>query len=180
MAERLHFILAAGAVLLLQGCTVSRIAVRSGDQVTTAALGSWPPTSAQCVRNDPVPFNWNGVSIGGELTRLFAEPSCVAQPVCFDWAVKESRQLTGPVSGQFWMGPSNHQFPKAEQDSIGQLARTAALAQAPANKWLIRLTFTNPIIVGGGASTGVVQAKADYGRCLLHRLDTAVPKQDQN
>lgn len=180
MAERLHYMLAAGAALLLQGCTVSRTAVRTGDQVATAALGSLPPTSTQCVRNDPVPFDWNGVSIGGELTRLFADPLCVAQPVCFDWAVKESRQLTGPVSGQFWMGPSNHQFTTADQNSIGQLTRSAALAQAPSNKSLIRLTFAQAIIVGGGTSTGVVQATGHYGRCLQHSTDTAVPNQDQD
>jgi hypothetical protein len=180
MAERLHYLLAAGAALLLQGCTVSRTAVPTGGPLATTSLGSWPPTSIQCVRNDPVPFNWNGASIGGELTRLFADPLCVAQPVCFDWGAKENRPLTGPVSGQFWMGPSNSQFTKADQDSIGQLARSAALAQAPSNKSLIRLTFAQPIIVGGGSSTGVVQATANYGRCLLHGTDTAVPKKAQN
>ncbi len=180
MTERLHYILASGAALLLQSCTELRTVVRTGEHFTTAALGSWPPTSTQCVRNDPVPFDWNGTSVGGEMTRLFADPLCVAQPVCFDWGVKESRQLTGPVSGQFWMGPSNHPFTTVDQDAIGQLARTAALAQAPSNKSLIRLTFTQTIIVGGGPSTGVVQARADYGRCLLHRTDTAVPRPDQN
>lgn len=184
MATGLHYGLAAGAALLVQGCTIFHSGASTRGQTTTAAggnaLGGWPPTSAQCLRNDPVPFDWNGASIGGELTRLFADPACVTQPVCFDWGAKENRPLSGSFSGQFWMGLSNHQFTTAEQNSIGTEARAVAAAQTPVNKSLIRLTFDQAVIVAGGPSTGVVQARAYYGRCLQFTDDIATPKQDED
>ena len=158
MKIRLSLILAVGAVLFLHGCFVTRSGMRA------SGLGTWPPQSAQCARNANVAFNLMNVSIGGEMTRLFSDPACVSQPVCSGWIGQESRQLSGPVSGQFWLGPTNHQFTISEQDMIGSDARAAAIGQAPAGKRLYRLTFTQTPITG--PPQGVVQATAHYGQCV--------------
>jgi hypothetical protein len=164
MSTRSYSILGLAAMLLLQSCVFTRSAAR------TSGLGVWPPTSAQCVRNDNVPFNSLNVSIGAELTRLFADPACVAQPSCTGWVAHEHRQLNGPVSGQFWMGPTNHLFTIGEQDTIGSDAHSLALAQTPQGKRLYRLTFVQTVIVG--PSMGVVQATASYGQCVADIIDT--------
>ncbi|HVQ08631.1 MAG TPA: hypothetical protein VMS43_09370 [Allosphingosinicella sp.] len=158
----------AAAMLFMQGCTIQNGATR------TRGLGAWPPSSAQCTRNNPVPFAVMNVSISAELNRLFADPACVAQPTCAGWVARENHQLSGPVSGQFWMGGTNHQFSLAEQDAIGGDARALAVAQTPSGKRLYRLTFDQAVITGG--STGVVQATAYYGQCISDITEPSRPE----
>jgi hypothetical protein len=165
----------ATATLMLQGCVFTRKGLR------TSGLGAWPPTSAQCVRNNGVPFYSGTNSIGKELTRLFADPACVAQSNCSGWVEKESHYMpdSNPASN-LWNGLSNHSFTALEQNNIGATARSYATGRTPPGKRLYRLTFDQGIAVGSGPSSGRVDAIAYYGRCIADITATANPRQIQN
>jgi hypothetical protein len=108
-------------------------------------------------------------SIGVELTRLHADPACIAQPTCARWVETSNHQVPdyGPAS-ILWDGDNGHSFTTSEQDTIIARARTYALSQVPAGKRLYRLTFTESTSVPdrSGPSHGYVFATAYYGRCI--------------
>ena len=166
-------LLAASTSLLLQSCV-------TGPATSPAWPGAWPPVSAQCVRNDPVPFASQFDSIGGELTRLHADPACVPQPTCAGWTSQEHHQLPGPSTGSSeWSGYTNHMFALAEQNAMIANARATAIAQTPPNKQFYRLTFRNDIVVATGPAFGFVFAEAYYGQCIADVTNPHNPTDEQ-
>jgi hypothetical protein len=143
---------------------------------------TWPPTSGQCVRNNAIPFAYSlTVSIGNEMTRLFADPACSTPPTCALWNGFETRSFpTGNPATIIWDGPNNHSFTIVEQDQIGVTARNLAMANRPSGKRLYKITFAEGTLVSTGpGSPGRVFATAYYAICLSDVVDTHIPNQPQ-
>lgn len=151
----------AAGLTALQGCIFNQ------DWERSPGLGGWLPPSSQCVRNNAVPFSSPAQSIGAELTRLFADPACVTQPICTGRVERENYLLPdGNSASEMWNGFSNHFFSIQEQNNIGTTAYNYAMGRRPPGKDLYRLTFDQGIAVGSGPSAGRVFARAYYGRCV--------------
>ncbi|MFL6858996.1 MAG: hypothetical protein ACJ8EB_13975 [Allosphingosinicella sp.] len=150
-------------VWLLAG-TVSLAACTTGGLPLAGWDYGWPPTSSQCVRNEPVA----GDSIGAELTRIHRDRYCVSQSSC-EWVDLETRLLPDldPNQTTIWMGEASHAFSIAEQNDIIGRVRATVKAIRPPGKHFYRLDFVDSVITDttGNPSVRVIQATAYYASC---------------
>lgn len=162
----MRFVSATGPALLLfasAGFLLHSCVRPAGAPLPTQS--HWPPTSAACVRHEPV----DAYAIGEELTRLHADRFCVGQYNNCSWTNPQTRELpdSDPGGGTIWMDLASHTFSIAEQNDIVARVRATAASLRPPGTIFYRLTFEDSVITStsGNPPVRVITATAYYAHC---------------